>query len=261
VTLNCVRRIAGGVLALMMMTTVVAYGQESPDAKAASMLSRTERADRSRTAPTQTFYLKNCSEPNDGNEILTGLRLMLDPSVKMYLVPSQNAIVVRGLADDMELATKLIAELDRPRKTYRLTYAVTEVDGTKRLEPQRFSTVANAGQRFTLKSGEKVPVVTGSYNHEDHTSQTQMTYLDVGWNFDSTLNATGDGAQLSMKAERSVVVPRGPGPAPTPDPAIRQSVLTGVVALTVGKPVMVGSMAVPDSTRHVEIEATIELMP
>ena len=59
----------------------------------------------------QTFYLSNSSQPNDGNEILTGLRLLLDPSVKLYLVPSQNAIVMRGTADELLLAQKLINDL------------------------------------------------------------------------------------------------------------------------------------------------------
>ena len=56
---------------------------------------RTKRTDLDDLA-VQTFYLSNSSQANDGNEILTGLRLLLDPSVKLYLVPSQNAIVMRG---------------------------------------------------------------------------------------------------------------------------------------------------------------------
>ncbi len=79
----------------------------------------------------QTFYLSNSSQPNDGNEILTGLRLLLDPSVKLYLVPSQNAIVMRGTTDQLMLAQKLIYDFDRARPEVVIDVAVLEVNRDK----------------------------------------------------------------------------------------------------------------------------------
>ena len=79
----------------------------------------------------QTFYLSNSSQPNDGNEILTGLRLLLDPSVKLYLVPSQNAIVMRGTSDELLLAQKLINDFDRARPEVVVDVAVLEVNRDK----------------------------------------------------------------------------------------------------------------------------------
>ena len=76
----------------------------------------------------QTFYLQNSSQPNDGNEILTGLRLLLDPSVKLYLVPSQNAIVMRATTDQLLLAQKLINDFDRARPEVVIDVAVLEVN-------------------------------------------------------------------------------------------------------------------------------------
>lgn len=43
----------------------------------------------------QTFYLTNPSQASDANEIYTALRNVLPPDVKSFLVPSQNAIIVR----------------------------------------------------------------------------------------------------------------------------------------------------------------------
>ncbi len=79
----------------------------------------------------QTFYLANSSTPNDGNEILTGLRLLLDPSVKLYLVPSQNAIVMRATADQLLLAQKLINDFDRARPEVVVDVAILEVNRDK----------------------------------------------------------------------------------------------------------------------------------
>jgi len=79
----------------------------------------------------QTFYLSNASQPNDGNEIITGLRLLLSPTVHIYLVPSQNAVVVRGTTDQLLLAQKLIADFDRARPEVVVDVAILEVNRDK----------------------------------------------------------------------------------------------------------------------------------
>ncbi len=91
---------------------------------------RTKRSDLDELA-VQTFYLSNASQPNDGNEILTGLRLLLDPTVKLYLVPSQNAIVMRATTDQLLLAQKLINDFDRARPEVVVDVAVLEVNRDK----------------------------------------------------------------------------------------------------------------------------------
>ncbi len=75
---------------------------------------RTKRTDLDDLA-VQTFYLTNVSQQNDANEILVALRNLLDPSVKIYLVASQNAIMMRATPDELILAEKLINDLDRTR--------------------------------------------------------------------------------------------------------------------------------------------------
>ena len=91
---------------------------------------RTKRTDLDDLA-VQTFYLSNSSQPNDGNEILTGLRLLLDPSTKLYLVPSQNAIVIRSTTDQLLLAQKLINDFDRAKAEVVMDVAVLEVNRDK----------------------------------------------------------------------------------------------------------------------------------
>jgi hypothetical protein len=38
---------------------------------------------------------------------------------------------MRGTAEDITLAQKVLADMDRSRKVYRLTYSITEMDGGK----------------------------------------------------------------------------------------------------------------------------------
>ena len=89
--------------------------------------SRVKRTDLDELA-VQTFYLSNSSQPADANEILTGLRLILDPSVKLYLVPSQNAIVMRATTDQLLLAQKLITDFDRAKPEVVIDVAILEVN-------------------------------------------------------------------------------------------------------------------------------------
>jgi general secretion pathway protein D len=91
---------------------------------------RTKRTDLDDLA-VQTFYLTNASQQNDANEILVALRNLLDPSVKIYLVASQNAIVMRATTDELILAEKLINDLDRTKPEVVVDVAVLEVSRDK----------------------------------------------------------------------------------------------------------------------------------
>ncbi len=79
----------------------------------------------------QTFYLNNASQQADGNEIVTAIRNLLDPSTKIYLVPSQNAIVMRATPDQLLLAQKLLNDLDRAKPEVVVDVAILEVNRDK----------------------------------------------------------------------------------------------------------------------------------
>ncbi len=90
----------------------------------------TKRRDLEQLA-VQTFYLTNAAAQDDANQILTALRNMLDPSVKVFLVASQSAIVMRATPDQLLLAQKLIDDLDRARPEVVVDVAVLEVNRDK----------------------------------------------------------------------------------------------------------------------------------
>jgi general secretion pathway protein D len=75
----------------------------------------------------QTFYLTNVSQQNDANEILIALRNLLDQRAKLYLIASQNAIVLRASPDELVLAEKIINDLDRTKSEVVVDVAVLEV--------------------------------------------------------------------------------------------------------------------------------------
>ncbi len=59
----------------------------------------------------QTFYLPQTLEQNDANEVQVALRNVLNPTAKIYLVPSKDAIVITTTSDQLRLAAKVISDL------------------------------------------------------------------------------------------------------------------------------------------------------
>jgi len=76
----------------------------------------------------QTFYLGNITQANDLNEVLNAVRNLMDTTVKMQAVPSQNAIVMRGTPDQLLLAQKIIDDLDKAKPEVVVDMAVLEVN-------------------------------------------------------------------------------------------------------------------------------------
>jgi type II secretory pathway component GspD/PulD (secretin) len=257
-------KFASGILALTLaavFSTSNAWAQTTPNDAAKPVRPPSPCAN-----PTsdsyQAFALHNVSQASDANEIYTALRNMLPPDVKSYLVANQNTIIVCGTSDQFALAQKLIKDLDHPKKNYRLTYTVTEMEGTNRISTQHFAMIMASGQQTTLKQGSKVPIATGSYSAASpaNATQTQFTYLDVGMNFDATLIELGNGVSLRSSVERSSIAEEKSGVGEQ-DPIVRQTSLRGTSFLTPGKPLMLGSVDVPGSKRHLDIEVVMEQLP
>jgi hypothetical protein len=143
--------------------------------------------------------------------------------------------------------------------TYRLTYTITELDGGKHLGTQHFAVTANPDAKdATIRLGSKVPIVTGSTNLASP-AQTQVQYLDVGLNIDARLREVGGVILVTSKVEQSNVA-EGPSTVGRSDPVIRQATLENTAVLTPGKPVMLGSLDVPDTSRHLDIEVVLEVV-
>ena len=101
-----------------------------------------------------------------------------------------------------------------------------------------------------------MPIVTGSIT-EGTSTKSQVTYLDIGLNFDATLDEFVNGVRLRTKVEQLSVAEEKSGVG-AQDPIIRQTTLEGASFLTLGKPLMLGSLDIPDSTRHLDLGVVME---
>ena len=207
----------------------------------------------------QTLYLTNLTQENDANELVTDLRNML-PGSKLYYVPSQGAISLRGSAEDIALAQKILSDLDKTKKIYRLTYTMTEKDGGTTIGLQHFSIIAASGSKTDFKQGSRVPIAVGGKNSTSGVSNPEVQYLDLGVEIDVSLDGYLDGVRLRTKVVQSNIVEDKSGAAGTQDPVIRQTTLEGTSTLVQGKPLVLGSVDVAGTTRHQEVEVISELV-
>ncbi len=212
--------------ALMFLLTVVPVAKaqtEKPDKPADTPSKRNNHPDPD-TFPAQTIYLTNATQQNDENEITTALRNMLEPWVKIYLVPTQNAIVMRASPEEVEQAQKIIHDLDRPRAEIVVDVVVLNVSkekmnqlGSGAARPrllkdkdahvvQRQSLRATDGEFATAKQGSRIPVATGVTAEKGAPAETRsaIQYLDTGMNVGVTPTVQGDGkVSLKLKIEIS----------------------------------------------------------
>ena len=204
----------------------------------------------------RTIFLTNASEQNDLNDIQNDLRNAL-PRVNIFVDQAQDAITVRGTPETLETAQKIIADLDRPRKLYRLTYTITDLDGGKRIESQKFTLLVVSGERATFKQGSRVPIVTGTTDGQPQ--GTQMQYEDVGLSIEARVGGSPDALHLQTKIEQSSLAEEK-SVASAQDPVVRQTVLDDSSVLSPDKPLVLGSLDLPGTTRSQEIEVVAEVV-
>jgi hypothetical protein len=203
----------------------------------------------------KTIYLTNLTQPNDAEEVMSALRNML-PSSKMYYVPSQSAMTVRATPENLALAEKIIAELDKTKKLYRLTYTMTDTEGGKTVGVQHFAIIVASGSKTDFKQGSRLPVSTGA---SGPSTEAGITYLDIGQEIEASLDSYLEGVRLRTKVVQSSVAEDKSLVGPQ-DPIIRQTTFEGTSTLVQGKSLVLGTFDVPGTTRHEQLEVISELI-
>jgi general secretion pathway protein D len=74
----------------------------------------------------RTFYLRNITTPNELQDAGNMVRQILDVA-RVQLLPTQDAMIVRGTPDQMLLAEKLLADFDKPKAEVIINIVVMQV--------------------------------------------------------------------------------------------------------------------------------------
>lgn len=141
---------------------------------------------------------------------------------------------------------------------YRLTYTLTEMDGTKRIGSQHYTIMLDASPSkdwkwASLKLGTKIPIETGE-SKTNLSLQTQISYIDVGIDIRSTLGQFANGLELSSDVVQSAV---DSPQSLLKTPVIRQTDLQNTVLLNEDKSVILGNMDTPGSTHSLQIQVEL----
>ncbi len=81
----------------------------------------------------QTFYLTNTATPQELQEVATAIRGLTDIR-RVFAVPSMNALILRGPADKIALAEKVINDIDKARPEVIIDVLVLETSRTRNRE-------------------------------------------------------------------------------------------------------------------------------
>ena len=98
---------------------------------------------------TRVFYLNNITSAPELQEVMTAVRTVTNVR-NIFPVSSQNALVIRGTADQIALAEKIILDIDKPKSEVLVDMIVMEVNGDK--TRQLAATVAPGGLNMSASS-------------------------------------------------------------------------------------------------------------
>ncbi len=120
---------------------------------------------------TKVFYLQNVSTPAELQEIVNVVRTAADIN-RVFPYNAQFALVVRGEADRVELATKLIHDLDKPKSEMLVDILVIEASST--FSRQITAAIASTGLNvpFTFNPRSSIQATTSTTNSSSSSTTT-----------------------------------------------------------------------------------------
>jgi len=120
---------------------------------------------------TKVFYLQNVASPAELQEIVNVVRTAADIN-RVFPYNSQFALVVRGEADRVELATKLIHDLDKPKSEVLVDILVMEASSTfsRQVTAAIASTGLNVPVNFSPRSSIQVQNNNNTTNNTNNTA-------------------------------------------------------------------------------------------
>ena len=87
-----------------------------------------------------------------------------------------------------------------------------------------------------------------------------MQYVDVGLNIEASLDLSGPDLKLWTKVAQSSVAEEKSSLS-AQDPVIHQAVIQEQARMIEGKPLVLGALDIPGSTRREQVEVVAELVP
>src|SRR3974390_512393 len=142
------------------------------------------------TTVMKTFYMRNVATAADLQEAANTLKGILDIT-RVQLIPTQNAMILRGTPDQMVLAEKLLEDIDKPKSEVEIDIAVLSVSRSKMLTlgavpPTSVTITTTSPSTTTTVTTGSGNTATGSTSSGGGISLNDLRYLN-GTNFFVTI--------------------------------------------------------------------------
>ncbi len=125
----------------------------------------------------KVFYLTNITVAQDLNEIAAAIRGVTDIR-RLYTCAAQNAIIVRGTVDQVELAEKLIQDMDKPRAEVVVDVIVMEANRNRTRDlAAALASGGTAGLNSPINFTPRNPVLSGTPATDTTTTATTNSTL------------------------------------------------------------------------------------
>lgn len=136
----------------------------------------------------KTFYLANLSQPTELQDIVNAMRQILEIS-RIQPLPSEGAVVVRGTPDQVALAQKLVADLDKAKPEVIVDVAIMQISRDKvktlGISPPTSATVALQNNITNTTVGTTTTSSTAANTNTTSGTPNQINFNQIG-----NLNAT-----------------------------------------------------------------------
>ncbi len=169
-------------------------------------------------------------------------------AIKFLLFIAMTGSMFTAFAQDTQTQYK-------PSNVYNVRFVVSELDNGKVTNQRVYIAVVREDRKGVLKTGSRVPVVTGSKSSD---APMQWQYLDVGFDVDFMVSEREGRLDLDLSADLSSMAPPDPNsPTPGGNPVVRQVREAMNTTLVEGKPTVVASLDDVNSKKTVQLEVTI----
>jgi general secretion pathway protein D len=138
----------------------------------------------------KTFYLHNVSGPTEMQEVVNAVRTVPELT-KVFPDVAQYAIVVRGEADKVALAEKIVHDLDKPRPEVLLDILILETSTT--FNKQLTAAIASTGLNVPVNFTPTTAIQTATSTTSSTTSSTSTTTTTTPTTTTGTTGTTSTG--------------------------------------------------------------------
>lgn len=144
---------------------------------------------------------------------------------------------------------------------YKLEVTLSEFDGANKTNERHYMLLCTEGDRTQLKTGNRVPIATGSFGGAGKVDptvvNTQYQYIDTGFNMEVRVREDAGGLQMQTTAELSGVVPAESNTEVNRVTPVIRSLRQEVNALVkLGKPTMLTSIDDVNTKRRYQLDVT-----